>query len=174
MHCQSKWITQPFLQPPCIQSKNIVLIILSPFPAVRWGRDKVRLKKRKPVAAEPQLSLTEDRFPWITWLHPDHIQHWNKRAKYLLLHHRFWRGMYNRFENGIHPREPLGDLLAATTEHTQSLTDQADYLTKVLWVYGREGDGIKEYLRDGNGHLLAAITVTQSFLDQADHLTMVL
>lgn len=40
--------------------------------------------------------------------------------------------MYNRFENGIHPREPLGDLLAATTEHTQSLSDQADYLTKVM------------------------------------------
>lgn len=44
---------------------------------------------------------------------------------------RFWRGMYNRFENGIHPREPLGDLLAATTEHTQALMDQADFITKV-------------------------------------------
>ncbi|KAG7165960.1 Myotubularin-related protein 8-like [Homarus americanus] len=49
---------------------------------------------------------------------------------------RFWRGMYNRFENGIHPREPLGDVLAATTEHTQALTDQADYLTKIkLRIY---------------------------------------
>ena len=45
---------------------------------------------------------------------------------------RFWRGMYNRFENGVHPREPLGDLLAATTEHTQALSDQADFLTKVI------------------------------------------
>ncbi|XP_050687156.1 myotubularin-related protein 6-like isoform X2 [Eriocheir sinensis] len=48
---------------------------------------------------------------------------------------KFWRGMYNRFENGIHPREPMGDLLAATTEHTQSLNDQADYLTKrITWL----------------------------------------
>ncbi|XP_071515135.1 phosphatidylinositol-3,5-bisphosphate 3-phosphatase MTMR6 isoform X2 [Panulirus ornatus] len=48
---------------------------------------------------------------------------------------RFWRGMYNRFENGIHPREPVGDLLAATTEHTQALTDQAEFLTKrITWL----------------------------------------
>ncbi|XP_063597502.1 myotubularin-related protein 8-like isoform X2 [Penaeus indicus] len=48
---------------------------------------------------------------------------------------RFWRGMYNRFENGVHPREPLGDLLAATTEHTQGLTDQAEFLTKrITWL----------------------------------------
>ncbi|XP_045583051.1 phosphatidylinositol-3,5-bisphosphate 3-phosphatase MTMR6 isoform X1 [Procambarus clarkii] len=48
---------------------------------------------------------------------------------------RFWRGMYNRFENGIHPREPLGDVLAATTEHTQALNDQADFLTKrITWL----------------------------------------
>ncbi|XP_068211304.1 myotubularin-related protein 6 isoform X3 [Palaemon carinicauda] len=48
---------------------------------------------------------------------------------------KFWRGMYNRFENGVHPREPLGDLLAATTEHTQALSDQADFLTKrITWL----------------------------------------
>ena len=44
---------------------------------------------------------------------------------------RFWRGLYNRFENGVHPREPLGDLLAATLEHSQSLEDNAEFLTKV-------------------------------------------
>lgn len=53
------------------------------------------------------------------------------RVMLLGLVYRFWRGMYNRFENGIHPREPVGDLLAATTEHTQALTDQAEFLTKV-------------------------------------------
>ncbi|XP_066971474.1 myotubularin-related protein 6 isoform X3 [Macrobrachium rosenbergii] len=48
---------------------------------------------------------------------------------------KFWRGMYNRFENGVHPREPLGDLLAATTEHAQALSDQADFLTKrITWL----------------------------------------
>ena len=62
--------------------------------------------------------------------------------------------MYNRFENGIHPREPLGDLLAATTEHTQSLTDQADYLTKVMRRASREGrkEGIQgKEGREGRG-----------------------
>ncbi|MPC39634.1 hypothetical protein E2C01_033180 [Portunus trituberculatus] len=66
--------------------------------------------------------------------------------------------MYNRFENGIHPREPLGDLLAATTEHTQSLTDQADYLTKVVpgrritWLKGeleRRGRNASRKAADG-------------------------
>lgn len=44
---------------------------------------------------------------------------------------RFWRGMYCRFESGVHPREPLGDLLLATCDHSHSLEDHIKYLTKV-------------------------------------------
>lgn len=39
--------------------------------------------------------------------------------------------MYCRFESGVHPREPLGDLLLATVDHSNSLEDHIKYLTKV-------------------------------------------
>ncbi|XP_060532058.1 myotubularin-related protein 6 [Cylas formicarius] len=43
---------------------------------------------------------------------------------------RFWRGMYYRFESGVHPREPTADLLLATSDHSFSLDDHVKYLTK--------------------------------------------
>ncbi|XP_016929607.2 phosphatidylinositol-3,5-bisphosphate 3-phosphatase MTMR6 isoform X1 [Drosophila suzukii] len=43
---------------------------------------------------------------------------------------KFWRGMYGRFESGIHPREPLGDLLLDSKEHCNSLEDHVQHLTK--------------------------------------------
>lgn len=43
--------------------------------------------------------------------------------------------MYNRFENGVHPREPLGDHLLSQTDHTASLKDHAAYLKKVQYVH---------------------------------------
>lgn len=43
---------------------------------------------------------------------------------------KFWRGMYSRFESGIHPREPLGDLLLATKDQCTSLEDHVQFLTK--------------------------------------------
>ncbi|XP_021924451.1 myotubularin-related protein 8 isoform X4 [Zootermopsis nevadensis] len=43
---------------------------------------------------------------------------------------KFWRGMYCRFESGVHPREPLGDLLLATCDHSSSLEDHIRLLTK--------------------------------------------
>ncbi|XP_066999701.1 myotubularin-related protein 8 isoform X4 [Anabrus simplex] len=47
---------------------------------------------------------------------------------------RFWRGMYCRFENGVHPREPLGDLLLATCDHSSSLEDHIRLLTKRITI----------------------------------------
>ncbi|XP_055379652.1 myotubularin-related protein 6 isoform X2 [Condylostylus longicornis] len=43
---------------------------------------------------------------------------------------RFWRGMYSRFESGVHPREPLGDLLLASKDHCNSLEDHVTHLSK--------------------------------------------
>lgn len=43
---------------------------------------------------------------------------------------KFWRGMYGRFESGIHPREPLDDLLIASKDHSTSLDDHVQLLTK--------------------------------------------
>ena len=48
---------------------------------------------------------------------------------------KFWRGMYCRFESGVHPREPLGDLLLATCDHSSSLEDHIRLLTKVNLIY---------------------------------------
>jgi len=48
---------------------------------------------------------------------------------------KFWRGMYCRFESGVHPREPLGDLLLATCDHSSSLEDHIRLLTKVKLCY---------------------------------------
>ncbi|XP_025086594.1 myotubularin-related protein 6-like isoform X2 [Pomacea canaliculata] len=41
---------------------------------------------------------------------------------------KFWRGMYNRFENGIHPRENIMDILATTVDHTLSMMEHIEQL----------------------------------------------
>lgn len=43
---------------------------------------------------------------------------------------QFWRGMYSRFESGVHPREPICDLLLSSRDHSASLEDHVQYLTK--------------------------------------------
>lgn len=43
---------------------------------------------------------------------------------------KFWRGMYNRFENGVHPREPLSDMLVAAKDHISSLEDHIMFMQK--------------------------------------------
>lgn len=48
---------------------------------------------------------------------------------------KFWRGMYSRFESGVHPRENLGDLLLASKDHTTSLEDHVQHLQKVRIIY---------------------------------------
>ncbi|XP_077983643.1 phosphatidylinositol-3,5-bisphosphate 3-phosphatase MTMR6-like [Glandiceps talaboti] len=45
---------------------------------------------------------------------------------------KFWRGMYNRFDNGIHPRESLQDVLSAMKDHSTSLEDHVTFLEKQL------------------------------------------
>lgn len=42
----------------------------------------------------------------------------------------FWRGFYCRFETGVHPREPVIDLLTLTQLHTASLEDHAKHLSR--------------------------------------------
>lgn len=38
--------------------------------------------------------------------------------------------MYGRFESGVHPREPLNDILLASMDHSSSLEDHVQHLTK--------------------------------------------
>lgn len=49
---------------------------------------------------------------------------------FFLILPRFWRGMYGRFESGVHPRESMNDLLLASQDHTNSLEDHVQHLTK--------------------------------------------
>ena len=39
--------------------------------------------------------------------------------------------MYNRFENGIHPRDQVSDILAAAKDHSSSLEDHVRLIEKV-------------------------------------------
>ncbi|CAG5053971.1 unnamed protein product [Parnassius apollo] len=48
---------------------------------------------------------------------------------------RFWRGMYCRHESGVHPREPLHDLLPAAVEHASALRHHINYLAKRISTF---------------------------------------
>jgi hypothetical protein len=43
--------------------------------------------------------------------------------------------MYCRFESGVHPREPLGDMLLAICDHSSSLEDHIRLLQKVYYTF---------------------------------------
>lgn len=60
---------------------------------------------------------------------------------------KFWRGMFARFESGVHPREPLGDLLLASKDHSTSLEDHVQHLTRVSIM------GIYRFIISGFGGL---------------------
>lgn len=49
-----------------------------------------------------------------------------------LIYHRFWRGLYCRFESGVHPRENLEEIVLATADQNSSLDDHINFLHKVL------------------------------------------
>lgn len=37
---------------------------------------------------------------------------------------RFWGGLYNRFDRGVHPRQSVEDYMRAIQEETQQLEEQ--------------------------------------------------
>ncbi|XP_068134732.1 myotubularin-related protein 7 isoform X1 [Hyperolius riggenbachi] len=45
---------------------------------------------------------------------------------------KFWRGLYNRFEKSIHPRQSVTDFLQAVKEETQQLEEELDVMEKRL------------------------------------------
>ncbi|XP_011137852.1 myotubularin-related protein 6 [Harpegnathos saltator] len=48
-----------------------------------------------------------------------------------------WRGLYFRFENGVHPRESCEDLLLSIYDHTSSLEDHVKLLLKQVNSLGQ-------------------------------------
>ncbi|OPJ71167.1 phosphatidylinositol-3-phosphate phosphatase MTMR7 isoform X2 [Patagioenas fasciata] len=46
--------------------------------------------------------------------------------------YKFWSGMYNRFEKGLHPRQSITDYLMAVKEETQQLEEELEVLGERL------------------------------------------
>ncbi|KAJ8298540.1 hypothetical protein KUTeg_025071 [Tegillarca granosa] len=57
---------------------------------------------------------------------------------------KFWKGMYNRYENGIHPREHISDILSAAKDHSASLEDHR--ITQICKVLGKSEETIQKKL----------------------------
>ncbi|XP_064607612.1 myotubularin-related protein 8-like isoform X2 [Liolophura sinensis] len=64
---------------------------------------------------------------------------------------QFWRGMYNRFENGVHPRENIMDILSAAKDHSSSLDDHVNLLekrvTQICKLLGKSEETIQKKLQ---------------------------
>eukprot|EP00794_Sanderia_malayensis_P007201 gene7201-8007_t len=45
---------------------------------------------------------------------------------------RFWRGLYTRFNNDVHPRESVSDIVCAMQDHNASLQDHIKLLSKKI------------------------------------------
>ncbi|XP_052793921.1 myotubularin-related protein 6-like isoform X2 [Mya arenaria] len=64
---------------------------------------------------------------------------------------KFWRGMYNRFETGIHPRDEVKDIVGAARDHSTSLEDHVRLLekriTQICQVLGKSDDTIQKTLQ---------------------------
>lgn len=43
---------------------------------------------------------------------------------------KFWRGMYCRFESGVHPREPISEILLAIVDHSNSMREHIKHLQR--------------------------------------------
>ncbi|CAG5123118.1 unnamed protein product, partial [Candidula unifasciata] len=67
---------------------------------------------------------------------------------------KYWKGMYNRFESGLHPRENLMDIVSAAKDHSFSLEDHVVLLekrvTQICKLLGKSDEIIQKKLQ---GHL---------------------
>ncbi|MGH0140530.1 UNVERIFIED_CONTAM: hypothetical protein FKN15_076465 [Acipenser sinensis] len=69
---------------------------------------------------------------------------------------RFWRGMYNRFEKGLHPRQSAIDFLMAVKEETQQLEEDLEIHEEKIAKLEKlqvKHNKIKANPRDINKHL---------------------
>ncbi|XP_005111133.2 myotubularin-related protein 6 [Aplysia californica] len=64
---------------------------------------------------------------------------------------KFWRGMYNRFESGLHPRENVNDIVSAAKDHSSSLEDHVLLLekrvTQICKLLGKSDETIQRKLQ---------------------------
>ncbi|CAJ0945021.1 unnamed protein product [Ranitomeya imitator] len=78
--------------------------------------------------------LWKQRLDYMNPLYrPDHSQtQGTLRPNTTPCHFRFWRGLYNRFEKGMHPRQSVTDFLQAVKEETQQLEEEMAFMEKRL------------------------------------------
>ncbi|XP_026317831.1 myotubularin-related protein 8 isoform X2 [Hyposmocoma kahamanoa] len=87
---------------------------------------------------------------------------------------RFWRGMFCRHESGVHPREPLGDLLPAAVDHCSALDFHINYLTKRITTFknllsGNRAEKSDAVVNYQNGNLDAVEIETKTEALQIDN-----
>lgn len=70
---------------------------------------------------------------------------------------RFWRGLYCRFESGVHPRENLEDIILSTVDHTTSLEDHINFLLKkksaFMQLISNAGNSVRNAFTDSLSRL---------------------
>ncbi len=78
-----------------------------------------------------KVAKTADSHAYYYWI----LEYGNMHCLFFcLVGRRFWRGMYTRFENGVHPRDNLHDIAAALSQHCTSLEDHVKLLQKVVYL----------------------------------------
>ncbi|XP_010708442.1 myotubularin-related protein 7-like [Meleagris gallopavo] len=80
--------------------------------------------------------LWKNRADYLNPLYrPDHSQTWGTLHPQMApcnFLYKFWSGMYNRFEKGLHPRQSVIDYLMAVKEETQQLEEELAVLGERL------------------------------------------
>ncbi|KAH9494581.1 Myotubularin- protein 8 [Bulinus truncatus] len=64
---------------------------------------------------------------------------------------KYWKGMYNRFDSGLHPREHVMDIVSAAKDHSTSLEDHVLLLekrvTQICKMLGKSDETIQRKLQ---------------------------
>ncbi|XP_059168052.1 myotubularin-related protein 6-like [Physella acuta] len=64
---------------------------------------------------------------------------------------KYWKGMYNRFDSGLHPRENVTDIVSAAKDHSTSLEDHVLLLekrvTQICKLLGKSDEIIQRKLQ---------------------------
>ena len=59
---------------------------------------------------------------------------------------RFWRGLYNRFETGVHPRDFLEDILRAKYHHIDQMRKHITFLENVNTFFFKQYSNYSDFL----------------------------
>lgn len=124
LHLLLKWQRFPHWAIFSIVNQHLLLCELSQSSRSFWVR-KVELghpESRCPNSNLLHLLLL--MWPHFTTSHDEDLLQDDTKKCLPSLSGRFWRGLYNRFDRGMHPRQSVEDYLSAIQEETQQLEEQ--------------------------------------------------